>query len=111
MPMRRVIGRALAAAGIRRPIIPGPTPLIKLAALPLTLLPEPPLSPAAIDFVNQPATVDVGPLLERMPRRLTPLDEALATYLPAGAGPATIVFDGGPAARRKDLRESIEISG
>ena len=89
--MRQIIGRALSAAGIRRPILPGPTPLLKLAAIPLRFLPEPPLTPAAVDFINQPATVDLRPLLERMPRRLTPLDEGLATYLGprAAAGAST----------------------
>lgn len=95
MPMREVIGRALKAAGLRRPIVPGPTPLIKLAAAPLGLLPEPPMTPSAIDFINQPAAVDVGPLLERMPRRLTPLDEGLATYLGPSAGPGELRFDPG----------------
>jgi uncharacterized protein YbjT (DUF2867 family)/ligand-binding SRPBCC domain-containing protein len=94
LSMRDVIGRALKTAGIRRPIIPGPTPLIKLMALPLTLLPQPPLTPAAVDFVNQPATVDLAPLLERMPRRLTPLDEGLARYLAPGSTPGTIEFHG-----------------
>ena len=93
LSMREIIGRALRAAGLRRPIVPGPTPLIKLAAAPLQLLPEPPLTPDAVDFINQPATVDIGPLLERMPRRLTPLDEGLATYLSPGAGPGTVVID------------------
>ena len=50
-------------------------------AVPLRLMPSPPLTPDAVDFINQPATVDVAPLLQRMPRRLTPLDEGLATYL------------------------------
>lgn len=90
LPMREVIGRALRAAGLRRPILPGPTPLIKLAALPLGLLPKPPLTPDAVDFINQPATVDLVPLLERMPRRLTPLDEGLATYLPPLSGPGDV---------------------
>ena len=62
---------------------PAPAPLIRLAALPLTLLASPPLTPDAVDFINQPATVDIGPLLERMPRRLTPLEEGLSTYLGA----------------------------
>jgi NADH dehydrogenase len=79
--MRDIIAAALRVAGIRRPIIPGPTPLIRLGAAPLTLLPSPPLTPDAVDFINQPATVDIRPLLERMPRRLTPLEEGLATYL------------------------------
>jgi hypothetical protein len=73
----------LSIADIRRPIVPGPTPLIKLAAVPLTLLPSPPLTPDAVDFINQPATVNLKPLLARMPRRLVPLDEGLRTYLSA----------------------------
>jgi NADH dehydrogenase len=94
MPMREVIGRALKAAGLSRPIIPGSASLIKLAVAPLGLLPEPPMTPSAIDFINQPAAVDVGPLLERMPRRLTPLGEGLATYLGPSAGPGDLRFDG-----------------
>jgi uncharacterized protein YbjT (DUF2867 family)/ligand-binding SRPBCC domain-containing protein len=97
LSMREVIGRALRAAGMSRPIVPGPTPLIRLAAAPLTLLPEPPLTPDAVDFINQPATVDVGPLLDRMPRRLTPLDEGLASYLAPGAGPGRVAIDSVPA--------------
>jgi hypothetical protein len=61
--------------------MPGPAPLLKLMAIPLAWLPNPLLTPSAVDFINQPATVDVIPLLERMPRRLTPLAEGLATYL------------------------------
>jgi NADH dehydrogenase len=91
--MREVIGRALQAADLRRPIVPGPTPLLKLAAATVAVLPEPPLTPDAIDFINQPATVDVGPLLERMPRRLTPLDEGLASYLAPGSGPGEVAID------------------
>jgi uncharacterized protein YbjT (DUF2867 family)/ligand-binding SRPBCC domain-containing protein len=93
LPMREVIGRALRAAGLSRPIVPGPAPLIKLAVAPLRLLPEPPLTPDAVDFINQPATVDIQPLLSRMPRRLTPLDEGLATYLPPNSGPGRVVID------------------
>ncbi len=94
LSMRQVIGRALAAAELRRPIIPGPTPLIKLMAAPMALLPSPPLTPAAIDFINQPATVDIRPLLDRMPRRLTPLDEGLRSYLAPEAAPGSLRIDG-----------------
>ncbi len=92
MRMRDIIATALRVAGLRKPIIPGPTPLLKLGALPLSLLPAPPLTPDAIDFINQPATVDLGPLLELMPRRLTPLAEALRTYL-APASKRALLFD------------------
>ena len=96
--MREIIARALRIAGLHRPILPGPTPLLKVATAPLRLLPSPPLTPSAIDFINQPATVDVAPLLARMPRRLTPLDEGLATYLAAATQPdRRLVIDGAPA--------------
>lgn len=91
MSMREVVSRAMAVAGIRKPIIPGPTPLIKLAAWPMRFLPHPPLSPDAVDFVNQPATVDVEPLLRTMPRTLTPLETGLATYLGPQRASATII--------------------
>jgi uncharacterized protein YbjT (DUF2867 family)/ligand-binding SRPBCC domain-containing protein len=108
MSMKAVIGEALDVAGINRPILPGPAPLLKLAALPLQLLPSPPLTPSAVDFINQPATVDVGPLLGRMPRRLTPLREGLQSYLAPGSGPATITFDGQPD-RTPAAREVIRV--
>jgi len=95
--MRDIIATALRVAGLRRPIIPGPTPLIKLLALPLSWLPTPILTPDAVDFINQPATVDLAPLLERMPRRLTPLEEGLRTYLGPAAGGPTLAFDPPPA--------------
>jgi NADH dehydrogenase len=93
LPMRGVIAHALRAAGMRRPIIPAPAPLVKLASLPLSVVPSPLLTPAAVDFINQPATVDTTPLLELMPRRLTPLDEGLASYLDPGSAPGRLEFD------------------
>jgi NADH dehydrogenase len=92
--MRDIMATALRVAGLRRPIVPGPTPLIKLLAVPLSWLPTPILTPDAVDFINQPATVDLAPLLERMPRRLTPLEEGLRTYLASPTDDATLAFDG-----------------
>ncbi len=95
MTMRDIVRRATRVAGVGRPVMPGPTPLLKLAAWPLSFLPTPPLTPAAIDFINQPATVDLAPLLERMPRRLTPFEEGLSTYLGSDPlGRRTLRFDG-----------------
>ncbi|HSO29863.1 MAG TPA: hypothetical protein VLS28_08150, partial [Candidatus Sulfomarinibacteraceae bacterium] len=91
--MRRIIARSLRVAGTRRPILPGPAPLLKLAALPMTLLPSPPLTPDAVDFINQPAVVDTAPLLEALPRRLATLEEGLATYLgPTDLAARSITF-------------------
>jgi uncharacterized protein YbjT (DUF2867 family)/ligand-binding SRPBCC domain-containing protein len=94
LKMREIIATALRVAGLRRPILPGPTPLIKLLAVPLSWLPSPILTPDAVDFINQPATVDLAPLLARMPRRLTGLEEGLATYLAPQTPGATLAFDG-----------------
>ena len=81
MRMREVIARTLRVAGLRRPLIPAPPPLVKLAATVMQFLPGRPLTPEAVDFINQPAETDTRPLLERMPRRLTTLEEGLRTYL------------------------------
>jgi len=104
LSMREIIARALQSADLPRPIVPGPATLIKLGLQPLRLLPQPPLTPDAIDFINQPATVDLAPLLARMPRRLTPLEEGLTTYLPQDAGPGTIEFDRGAGPSQRSNR-------
>ncbi len=81
MTMRDIVRRTLRVAGLRRPLLPVPPQLVKVAAFFLQYLPGRLLTPEAVDFVNQPAVVDTAPLLARMPRRLTPLEEGLATYL------------------------------
>ena len=80
LSMREILHRAMDVAGTRKLLLPAPAPLVKLAAWPMRFLPHPPLSPDAVDFVNQPATVDLGPLLERMPRNLTRLEDGLGRY-------------------------------
>ncbi len=81
LSMREILHRAMDVAGTRKLLLPAPAPLVKLASWPMRFLPNPPLSPDAVDFVNQPATVDVAPLLQRMPRKLTRLEDGLARYL------------------------------
>jgi uncharacterized protein YbjT (DUF2867 family) len=93
LSMREIIATALEVADLRRPIVPGPTALIKLAAVPLSWFRTPVLTPDAVDFINQPAVVDDGPLLQQMPRRLTPLAEGLRTYLGGSSPDATLAID------------------
>ncbi|MCJ7709440.1 MAG: NAD-dependent epimerase/dehydratase family protein, partial [Chloroflexi bacterium] len=93
LTMREIITAAIAQDDHRRPIVPGPAPLIKVGAWPLQFLPAPPLTPDAVDFINQPATVDNAPLLDAMPRRLTPLAEGLATYLGTPEPNTTLAFE------------------
>jgi NADH dehydrogenase len=81
LSMREVLHRAMAITGTRKPLIPAPAAVVKMVAWPMRFLPNAPLSPDAVDFVNQPATVDVAPLLTAMPRVLTRLDVGLASYL------------------------------
>ena len=84
LTMDEVIRVALRVLGRRRPILHAPVVLMKVLTAPLTLLPSPPKTPAAIDFVIQAAPVDTEPLRELLPRRLLPLSEALAAYMGPG---------------------------
>lgn len=81
LSMDEIIRTALRVMGRRRLILHAPAILVKFATAPLTLLPSPPMRPSAVDFVVQSAQVDTGPLHAILPRRLTPLSEALASYL------------------------------
>jgi NADH dehydrogenase len=93
LEMREIVRRAAHHAGLDRPIVPGPAPLLKIGAAPLTLLPNPPLTPDAIDFINQPAVVDSAPLRAALGREMRRLDEALATYLGRLPNGATLAID------------------
>jgi NADH dehydrogenase len=81
LTMDAVVREALRIQGRRRLILHAPAGLMKLLTRPLTLLPSPPMTPDAIDFVVQSAQVDTGPLTAALPRRLMPLAEGLASYL------------------------------
>jgi NADH dehydrogenase len=83
LSMDDIIRVALRVLGRRRPILHTPVFLMKLMTAPLTLLPTPPMTPGAIDFIVQSAEVDTAPLTKILPRRLMPLAEALGTYLRA----------------------------
>ena len=80
--MRQIVTIALHVSGKRRLVLPAPAALLRFGAQAIQRLPGRKLTPDGVDFVNQPATVDVGPLLAALPRRLTPLREGLETYLP-----------------------------
>jgi NADH dehydrogenase len=81
MSMDEVLRAALQAAGLRRPVLHQPVALGKLIAGVLQLLPGPPLTPDAIDFITAPAVADNAALERVFAPRLTPLREGLATYL------------------------------
>jgi hypothetical protein len=82
--MDAVVREALRIQGRRRLILHAPVVLMKLITRPLTLLPSPPMTPDAIDFVVQSAQVDTGALTAALPRPLHSLSDSLATYLSPG---------------------------
>ncbi len=67
--------------GVKRPLLHQPVGLVKLLVAPLTLLPAPPMSPAAIDFILMEERVDPRPAEERFGVRFRTLEEGLRTYL------------------------------
>jgi NADH dehydrogenase len=82
MSMNDVVRAALAAAGMRRILLHQPAFLGKTLGSLAALLPSPPLSADAIDFITSPAVADNSAVLAALAPRLAPLREGLATYLP-----------------------------
>ena len=68
--------------GTRRPLLHHPAALMKLLVLPMALLPEPMLSPSAIDFVLQEVDMDPKPAQDYFGFSFQKLEEGLRTYLP-----------------------------
>jgi uncharacterized protein YbjT (DUF2867 family) len=68
--------------GKRRLLVHHPAALMKLLVLPMALLPEPPLSPGAIDFVMQEVDMDPKPAQDYFGFAFRKLEDGLRTYLP-----------------------------
>jgi NADH dehydrogenase len=80
LTMDEVIRTVQDVLGKHRPLLHHPPKLMKLLVLPMSALPEPMLSPGAIDFVTQEVEIDPRPAMEYFgPFR--PLREALKDYL------------------------------
>lgn len=77
LTMDEIILTMLRAMGLRRPLLHQPAWLMKLVTAPLTLLPAPPLSPAAVDFVLMEEPVDNSNVIRDFGVRLRPLAEGL----------------------------------
>ncbi len=76
LTIQKVLGR-------RRPLLHHPAALMKLLVRPLALLAQPPLSPAAIDFVLQEAEIDPRPAWEWCGVPFTRLEDGLRRMLRA----------------------------
>jgi uncharacterized protein YbjT (DUF2867 family) len=81
LTMNDVLGTMMEVRGRTKPLVHFPVVLPKLAGALLQVLPKPPLSPDAVDFLIGDALADNGPLLGAFDIELTPLREGLATYL------------------------------
>jgi uncharacterized protein YbjT (DUF2867 family) len=81
MSMNDVLKTAMDVAGRRRPILHQPIALGKLLGTLASVLPVPPLSADAIDFIAAGAVADTTNLQQVFSPQLTPLREGLQAYL------------------------------
>jgi uncharacterized protein YbjT (DUF2867 family) len=84
MSFNEVIKTALKVMGRRRPILHQPVFVGKAMGRLASILPTPPLSADAVDFITAPAVADNRALEETLAPRLTPFRDGLATYLGRG---------------------------
>lgn len=82
LTMDEIIHTVQRVLGRRRPLLHHPARLMKLLVLPLALMPEPLLSPSAIDFILQEVDLDPKPAQEYFGFTFKRLEEGLRTYLP-----------------------------
>ena len=82
LTMDQIIRKVQAVLGRRRPLLHHPARLMKLLVRPMQLLPEPILSPTAIDFILQEVEIDPGPAMEYFGFTFRRLEDGLREYLP-----------------------------
>ncbi|HEY6552841.1 MAG TPA: NAD(P)H-binding protein [Vicinamibacteria bacterium] len=81
LTMDEIIRMVQKVLGKRRPLLHQPASLMKLLARPMALLPEPPLSPAAIDFILQEVDLDPKPAMDYFGFTFRRLEDGLLDYL------------------------------
>ena len=81
MTMDEVIRTVQSVLGKRRPLLHHPVKLMKLLVLPMTLLPNPILSPGAVDFIAQEVEIDPRPAHEYFGFQPRPLADGLREYV------------------------------
>jgi NADH dehydrogenase len=82
MAMDEVIRIVQKVLGKRRPLLHHPVGLMKLLVLPMRILPEPPLSPGAVDFITQEVEIDPRPAAAYFGFEPRTLEQGLREYLP-----------------------------
>jgi NADH dehydrogenase len=81
MTMEEILHTLLDVIGKKRPVLPVPTPLLKLGTSPLKLLPSPPMTPQGIEFAVQDGLVDTTLAQEVLGVHPVGLREGLSRYL------------------------------
>jgi NADH dehydrogenase len=81
LTMDEIIRTVQKVLGRRVPLLHHPAPLMKLLVRPMALLPEPILSPTAIDFILQEVDVDPRPAVEYFGFPFRRLEDGLREYL------------------------------
>jgi NADH dehydrogenase len=81
LTMDEVIRTIQKVIGRRRPLVHHPAGLMKLLSVPMKVLPEPPLSPTAIDFIVQEVDIDPRPAMDYFGFPFRSLEEGLREYL------------------------------
>jgi NADH dehydrogenase len=81
LTMDEIIRTIQKVIGKRRPLVHHPVGLMKLLSWPMQLLPEPPLSPTAIDFIVQEVEIDPRPAMEYFGFPFKRLEDGLREYL------------------------------
>lgn len=81
LTMDDIIRTVMRVLGKRRLLLHQPAWMMKLVALPMTLLPTPPLSPAAIDFILMEELVDPSEAIRAFGIRFERLEDGLRRYL------------------------------
>jgi uncharacterized protein YbjT (DUF2867 family) len=82
LSMDDVVRTLLRVLGKRRPILHHPAGFMKMVAAGMQLLPDPMLSPGAIDFLLQEVEIDPKPAGDYFGFRFRTLEEGLREYLP-----------------------------
>jgi NADH dehydrogenase len=81
LTMDEVVRALQKVLGKRRPIVHHPKAFMKLVAWPMRVLPTPPLSPDAVDFVTQVVEMDTRPATEYLGFAYRSLEDGLRDYL------------------------------
>lgn len=81
MTMSEVGRTLLDVIGKKRPIVPVPSAILKVATAPLKLLPNPPMTPQGVEFATQDGLVDITKMVEVLGVEPLTLREGLARYI------------------------------